>query len=318
MPRSLNRESLAQQAQNNAEGLVFNIQRYSIQDGPGIRTTIFLKGCPLRCAWCSNPESQNTYPEIAKRDSLCVKCGRCAAICSEKAISVDTEGRHINRELCTNCGECVGVCITGALKIFGEMLTAAEVFEEIKKDIDFYRSSGGGVTVSGGEPLFQPDFVASLFKLCQHGGINTCIETSGCGSRKSLEKVLPYTDMVLFDIKLSQPSQHRKWTGKSNADIFRNLNITVAKGIPVTLRVPLVPGVNDSDTEIKNIARIGADTLKRFGQVNILPYHRFGAGKYEMLDRDYPLTGLVTQENSEIEHIKHLFESFGLECEVVL
>lgn len=314
----LNRESLAQQAQNNAKGLVFNVQRYSIQDGPGIRTTVFLKGCPLRCAWCSNPESQNSYPEIAHRDSLCEKCGRCAAACSEKAISVNAEGRHINRKLCTNCGECVGVCITGALKIFGEMLTAAEVFEEIKKDIDFYRSSGGGVTVSGGEPLFQPDFVASLFKLCQHKGINTCIETSGCGNRRSLEKVLPYTDLVLFDIKLSQPSPHRKWTGKSNAEILRNLNITVANGIPVILRVPLIPGVNDSDTELKNIARIAVNTLKQSCQVNILPYHRFGTGKYEMLDRDYSLTELVTQENSEIEHIKHLFESFGLECDVVL
>lgn len=306
------------QTPDNTRGLVFNIQRYSIQDGPGIRTTVFLKGCPLRCAWCSNPESQNAHPEIAHRNSLCVKCGRCADACREMAISVDADTGHINRTLCTNCGECASICVSGALKIFGQMVTVEDVFEEIKKDTDFYRSSGGGATVSGGEPLFQPDFVASLFSLCRYNGIDTCIETCGYGSRKSLEKLLQYTDLVLFDIKLSKASEHRKWTGKYNTVILRNLNSVVASGVPVILRVPLIPGVNDSDTEVTDIARLAVNSLKKPGKINIMPYHRFGTGKYEMLGREYSLPTLVGQEHPRLEHVRTIFESHGLECEIEL
>jgi pyruvate formate lyase activating enzyme len=296
-------------------GTVFNIQRYSIQDGPGIRTTVFLKGCPLRCAWCSNPESQNSRPEIAHRDSLCTKCGLCVTACKVRAISLDDKGVSINRQLCTNCGECVKVCIPGALKVFGETMSAGEVFRQIKKDADFYRESGGGVTVSGGEPLSQPDFVASLFKLCRDNGINTCIETCGLASVEALEKVLPYTSLVLFDIKLSEPEAHRKWTGRSNEEIIRNLGLIVKKGIPVIIRIPLIPGINDSDEELKNIAHIAAGFPPV--RVNILPYHKFGMGKYQMLDRKYYLEELNTQTDTEVQKDKRLFESFGLVCEVV-
>jgi pyruvate formate lyase activating enzyme len=308
----------AKKSLEDIEGIVFNIQRFSIQDGPGIRTTVFLKGCPLHCAWCSNPESQNFGPEIVHRDSLCTKCGLCIGICPEKAISIRDKGISIDRKICTNCGDCVSVCLPGALKILGQTMSAREVFREIKKDADFYRNSGGGITASGGEPLTQPDFVAALFKLCQDNGIDTCIETCGYASVEALEKVLPYTSLVLYDVKMGNGKSHRKWTGISNEKILLNLSRVIAGGVPVTIRVPLIPGINDSDQELKKIASIAAGSLKKPGKVELLPYHRFGMGKYQQLDREYELTELITQKAPELQRMKELFESFGLECEVVL
>jgi len=307
-----------QKSLEDVEGIVFNIQRFSLQDGPGIRTTVFLKGCPLHCLWCSNPESQNFRPEIAHRDTLCTKCGLCVNACPEEAISVEDKGISIDRKKCTNCGDCMSVCTPGVLKILGETMSAGEVFREIRKDEDFYRVSGGGVTASGGEPLVQPDFVAALFKLCQDYGIDTCIETSGCASTEALEKVLPYTSLVLYDIKLGNPESHQKWTGGSNEEVLRNLRIAVASGTPVTIRVPLIPGINDSDEELNEIAHIAIDSLKEPKKVELLPYHRFGIGKYQQLDREYELTELRAPEEPQIQRFKELFESFGLECEVVL
>jgi len=308
----------AQKSLEDTEGIVFNVQRFSIQDGPGIRTTVFLKGCPLHCMWCSNPESQNFRPEIAHRDSLCTKCSLCIGVCPEKAISIQDNGVSIDRKICTNCGDCLSVCIPGALKVLGQTMSAVEVFREIKKDTDFYWNSGGGVTASGGEPLAQPDFVAALFKLCQDNGIDTCIDTSGYASAEALEKVLLYTSLVLFDVKLGDDKSHRKWTGVSNEEILLNLDRAIASVVPLTVRVPLIPGINDSNQELKKIARIVVDSLKKPGKVELLPYHRFGMGKYQQLDREYELTELTTQKKTEIQKMKELLESFGLECEVVL
>jgi len=308
---------IVQDASGDVFGSVFNIQKYSIQDGPGIRTTVFLKGCTLRCTWCANPESQHFEPEIAHRDSVCSKCGRCVDACQERAISVDAKGIHIDRKLCTNCGECIRVCAPQALKMFGDKMSAREVFEKIRADADFYRNSGGGVTVSGGEPLAQPDFVAALFRLCRNDGIETCIETSGCASGKALMEILPYTSLVLFDMKLGNPAAYRRWTSKSNEEILRNLGIAVASGTPLILRFPMIPGINDSDEDLKNIARIAVETLKKPRRINILPYHKFGAGKYLMLDREYQLSELITPKDIEVQKVKRLFESYGLECEVV-
>jgi pyruvate formate lyase activating enzyme len=314
---SATRDGLTRVRKNpdDVKGTVFNIQRYSIQDGPGIRTTVFLKGCPLRCAWCSNPESQNPQPEIVHRDSLCNKCGRCVDICPAHAISLGDKGVFIDRQLCTNCGECVAVCAPGAIKVFGEKMSAREVFQLVKKDAEFYRNSGGGITVSGGEPLYQPAFVAALFKLCRDEGIDTCIETCGLASVKALEKVLPYTSLVLFDVKLTAPAAHRKWTGKSNETILRNLGLIVKKGTPLIIRVPLIPGINDSEEELRNIARL-AGSLK-VGKVDLLPYHKFGMGKYQQLDRKYELEELTTQPDDDVQKARQLFESLGFECEVV-
>lgn len=311
------RSGLTRATDNPGEvkGLVFNIQRYSIQDGPGIRTTVFLKGCPLRCPWCSNPESQNPRPEIAHRDSLCDKCGRCVTECPVHAISLGEKGVSIDRNLCNDCGKCVAACVPGALKIFGEEISAAQVFREVKKDVDFFRESGGGVTVSGGEPLFQPDFVAALFKLCQDQGIHTCIETCGLASVEALEKILKYTSLVLFDVKLTDLPAHRQWTGQPNDKILRNLGIIIKKGVPLVIRVPMIPGVNDSVAELENIARLAVSLKAR--KVDLLPYHKFGMGKYQQLDRKYRLEELNTQPDAQVQKTRQLVASFGLDCEVV-
>ena len=302
--------------EGDIKGTVFNIQRYSIQDGPGIRTTVFLKGCPLRCAWCSNPESQNAKPEVAHRDSLCIRCGRCTDVCPQKAISTDENGIFIDRQLCKSCARCVDACPQGALKMYGVTMTSAEVFQQVRKDAEFYRGSGGGVTVSGGEPLFQPDFVAALLKLCRDNGIETCIETCGLAKTDALNKVLPYLSQVLFDIKLADSNDHLKWTQAPNEAIVRNLRIVAASGIPLIIRIPLIPGINDTEDELRKIAEIISENVKKPVKVNLLPYHKFGMGKYQMLDREYQLGELDTQTKDQLQEAKQLIESYGFECDI--
>jgi pyruvate formate lyase activating enzyme len=237
--------------------------------------------------------------------------------CPEKAVSVDAKGVSIDRRSCTNCGKCIEVCTPQALTILGEKMPAKEVFEKIRRDADFYRNSGGGVTVSGGEPLSQPDFVTALFRLCQNNGIETCIETSGFASGEALIQVLPYTSLVLFDVKLGTSGAHRRWTRESNEEIVRNLGIAAASGTPLILRFPMIPGINDSAEELKAVAEIAVASLKKPGRIDLLPYHRFGVGKYQMLDREYELSGLLAPEDREVQKIKRLFESYGLECAIV-
>jgi pyruvate formate lyase activating enzyme len=298
-------------------GTIFNIQRFSIQDGPGIRTTVFMKGCPLWCPWCSNPESQSSFPEIAHRDSLCNKCGRCIEVCAAQAISLTDNGVKIDRETCTGCGKCIEVCIPGALKCYGEEMSIEEVYREAIRDTPFYQDSGGGVTAGGGEPLSQADFVAGLFKRCQDSGINTCLDTCGYAAPSAWKKVLPHTNLVLFDVKLMEPSAHRRVTGKSNEKILQNLELVAASGVPVIVRIPLITGINDSRENITDTARYVAN-INGLKEINLLPYHRFGESKYAMLDRQYSLSELTTPQNSHIEELVNIVKSFGLECQIVV
>jgi len=312
---SLSRE---QATDEDVKGIVFNIQRYSIHDGPGIRTTVFLKGCPLQCAWCSNPESQNYWPELAHSDTLCVRCGNCIATCKEGALAFSDshKGVSVDRELCTNCGKCAEVCTSGSLKMFGKEMSAGEVFQAIEKDEEFYRESGGGVTASGGEPLVQPEFVAALFKMCRDAGIRTAIETTGCVKTESLETVLPFTNLVLFDLKHIDPEAHQKWTHVTNSQILQNLKAAAGSQVPVIVRIPLVPGVNDSKEVLEAMAEIVVGTLKQ-PQVHILPYHRYGTGKYVMLDRSYQLDDLRRPDDAILQRALKIFEARGINCEIV-
>ncbi|MEM1839458.1 MAG: glycyl-radical enzyme activating protein [Candidatus Bathyarchaeia archaeon] len=299
----------------NIKGTIFNIQRFCLDDGPGIRTTVFLKGCPLRCLWCCNPEGQNPWPELAHRDAICTKCGRCIETCPKNAISISDNEWHINRSLCNVCGKCVDICVRGALGILGREMSVEEVFKEVIKDLDFYEASGGGVTLSGGEPLFQPDFAADLLKRCKDEGIHTAIETSGYSNENSLKKVLPYVDLILYDLKCISPELHKRLTGVSNDLIIRNLRLLISRGVPVIIRFPLIPTLNDSDMEIASLAEF----IEQMGveDVEVLPYHRLGISKYRMLGRKYELEGIMPPTSERLQAVKRIFELRGLRCKIV-
>lgn len=300
-------------------GSVFDIQRFSIQDGPGIRTTVFLKGCPLKCLWCSNPESQSSVPEVAHRDSLCNGCGDCLKVCAPEAISLtSSDGAFkikIDREKCNNCGKCINVCTAGALKFYGQYMSVDEVFDEVRRDGLFYSNSGGGVTASGGEPLSQADFVAELFHRCKRIGIHTTLDTCGYASVSALEKVLAETDLVLFDLKLMNSRQHRRFTKKDNKVILRNAGLVVAKRVPMIIRIPLIPGVNDLEENLVETARFVSELDNKL-HVHLLPYHRFGESKYKMLDRDYQLTDVKSPNDEQLQKAVEIFRQCGLDCAI--
>ena len=234
--------------------MVFNIQHYAIQDGPGVRTTVFLKGCPLRCWWCSNPESQNSFPEVAHSDSLCNKCGKCLDVCDVRAIRLDDSHIEINRDTCNTCGKCVEVCSMGALKIYGRQMTLEEVLDEVRKETLFYWNSGGGVTASGGEPLSQSEFVSELFRYCQRSGIHTVLDTCGFAKNYELKRVLSYTDLVLYDLKFIDSAAHKEFTGHSNEPVLDNAKIIAKSGVPIIIRIPLIPDINDSEDNMSNLS----------------------------------------------------------------
>ncbi|MFC2060531.1 glycyl-radical enzyme activating protein [Chloroflexota bacterium] len=299
------------------KGLVFNIQRYSLQDGPGIRTTVFLKGCTLRCSWCSNPESQAVFPEILNRRALCTKCELCIGVCPVGAISLGTKGVRIGRKACTNCLACVSVCYPGALKIAGTEMSVEEVFNEVVRDEAFYRNSGGGVTLSGGEPLLQPDFALPFLQLCREAGLHTTIDTCGHVDPPVLERVLDYTDLVLYDLKHMDHVMHKKLTGVSNELILNNLRSIAGREVPHIIRFPIIPDINDSEENIRAMVSLVAG-LSGVGVINLLPYHRLGMGKYDMLSHRYKLGALPSATTPQVEKVQSLIEQLGWQCEIVV
>lgn len=300
-------------------GIVFNVQRYSIEDGPGIRTTVFLKGCPLRCLWCSNPESQQAVPELAHQDSLCTGCNDCLDVCAENAISiVSKDGKFsikIDRDKCTKCGKCVEVCFVGALKFYGQKMTVDEVLDVVVKDKSYYAKSGGGVTIGGGEPLVQADFLAVLLNECQESGLHTAIDTCGFYSTSELDKVLPFVDLFLYDLKLIDSQKHKQFTGQDNDMILRNARLIVETGVEMYIRVPLIAGKTDSEENLGAIARYVSE-LDNTIHVDLVPYHRFGMGKYEMLDMSYKLVDTEYLNEEKLEKAKQVFVRYGLDCEI--
>lgn len=294
------------------KGWVFDIQRYSINDGPGIRTTVFFKGCPLRCLWCDNPESQSRFPQLFFFDALCVQCHRCVPVCPNRAISVAPDNSVItDRRLCQGCGACTEACLAGARVLSGRLMTVDEVMEVIMKDSLFYRNSGGGMTASGGEATAQPEFLIALFKRCRESGIHTALDTTGHVPWETFEQILEHTDLVLYDIKHMDPSMHRKLTGVDNALILENAGRIARTGKPIWIRFPLIPGCNDDEP---NVRATGAFTLKLgLQQIDILPYHRLGTGKYHRLGREYPLPEARPYREEEIEKIRSWLQALGLE-----
>ena len=294
--------------------IITNIQGFSIHDGPGIRTVVFFKGCPLSCQWCANPECLSGTPQMGFIETLCTDCGTCLEICTNKAIR-SSEGEHrIDYSRCKSCGNCRDHCYYGALVRYGESMTVAEVWDAVRGDKAFYDNSGGGVTVSGGEPLLWATFVRELFELSHQELISTCIETCGLADSEALLEVIPVTDHFLFDLKHMDPDTHRKYTGQSNSQIPRNAALVLEHGADVIFRHPLIPGVNDSIGNIAATAKFLTSLGKNAIRLQIMPYHRVGQSKYKALNIMYLMEGIGAADDEQVEAAKKAYVDLGINC----
>lgn len=289
---------------------IFNIQKYSVHDGPGIRTTVFLKGCPLKCAWCHNPESQNYEKEIIVSIEKCIDCNSCIDSCTEKCITITNKELVIDKNRCTLCGKCTRSCPTNAIEMVGKDMTADEVMHEIEKDMVFYEESGGGVTFSGGEPLMQFEFIDLILKKCKEKGIHTAIDTSGYTSWNNIYNISKNVDLFLYDIKHINEDKHMKLTGVSNRQILDNLSNLAKLGSNVWIRVPIIPGINDDDENILGIGQL-MNSLK-LKDIFILSYHNIATEKYRKLGKTYDLSNIKTPSNAYMEEVASKLKSFGL------
>ncbi|WP_419024568.1 glycyl-radical enzyme activating protein [Emergencia sp.] len=277
------------------KGTIFNIQKMSIHDGPGIRTTVFFKGCPLNCLWCSNPESQKVEKEVACFQSRCVTCGYCAEVCPKGLIEAQPPFEITNREECDLCEICVKECCTNAKKVVGEDYTVDELLKEIMKDKSFYDSSGGGVTFSGGEPLMQSAFLKEILAACRENGVHTAIETTGMTDTDSLIETAALLDLIFYDVKHMDDETHRDITGVSNERIIANLAALAKAHDNIVVRIPVIPGINDSTENLRKTADYAASL--NIPSIELLPYHNLGEVKYGQLGREYALAD--TQKPSE-------------------
>lgn len=283
------------------EGIVYNIQRYCIHDGPGIRTTVFLKGCPLECVWCHNPEGLSQKKEILFNPQRCAYCKMCIKICPHKAIATDKGKPQIKRTLCKTCGKCISICPSYALELKGRTMASEDIVKEITKDSVFYEQSGGGVTFSGGEPLYQGEFLAELLKLCKKKGLHTAVDTSGYSKWEVFESIIPFTDLFLYDLKFSGSQKHKKYTGVPNKSILENLKNLAKTKAEIIVRIPVIPGINDDS---KNITETGNILSKlKIKNFDILTYHETASDKYTALGKNYKLKNTKKPNSQTIEKI---------------
>jgi len=296
------------------EGVIFDIQRFSIHDGPGIRTLVFFKGCNLRCKWCSNPESQNFGPELLFHPEKCTDCLACINVCPVNAISIKEDGLMVfQRELCQNCGSCALVCEPKAREMKGRKADVQEVIKEVMKDKAFY-ADGGGVTLGGGEPLARSGFAKSILAECKKNGIHTAVETAGHVKWSSFEKVLPFTDLFLYDLKHMDPKVHKEYVGVDNALILSNLTRLAESRKDIIVRTPVIPGFNDREELVLEIVRFVSKLNIR--EFHLLPYHQYGEEKYRFLGREYLFEVKETIGDSKIEQLKKLACSENLNVKV--
>ena len=292
-------------------GIVTNIQRYSLHDGPGIRTTVFLKGCPLRCPWCHNPETLAPAPELVVIETRCMRCGECVRVCPERAASAQS-GEPIR---CRTCGACVAVCPTAARQIVGQSLRVEDVVREVARDRIFYDDSGGGVTFSGGEPLLQAPFLLALLEACRRAGLRTAIDTCGAAARADLLAAAPLTHLFLYDIKIIDDARHVEYVGASNAPILENLRALGDVHDNIWVRIPVIPGINDDAGNLAAIARLAA-SVRGVRQVSLLPYHATGAAKFPRLGRPYALAEIRPPSRAALDALADQLAATGIPVKV--
>jgi len=298
-------------------GTIFNIQHYAVHDGPGIRTLVFLKGCPLNCEWCCNPESQRTRPQLRYISFKCKACLDCVTSCPSSSVTFEDGIIDRSFELCMQCESkvCIDKCNYDALLLSGREITVDELVDIIALDLPFYKNSGGGVTFSGGEPLMQPAFLLEVLKKCKAREIHTAIETCGWADRKAFQSVLPFTDLFLFDLKIIDPLQHLSYTGKPVNPILENLSFLVSTDAEIIIRFPLIPGITDTAQNLKDVAEVmRKNNLK---QICLEPYHTLGREKYEEHEMKNQLDHIDNYSQQQIKTIENLFLEWGFSCEVV-
>lgn len=296
----------------SANGTIFNIQKFSIHDGPGVRTTVFLKGCPLRCKWCANPESQLVEVQILHDQKKCVGCETCVHVCPQKAIEVKNGRIVIHTDRCTGCRTCIQNCPSMALSYEGETKNVEEVVEICLQDLDFYEESDGGVTISGGEGMTQPDFVKELLLRLKEHGIHTAIETTGYAPDSVFQELAPMFDLLLFDVKQYDSLKHKEGTGVGNEQIIKNLRWAIQKGLDVLPRIPVIPNFNAALEDAAGIAAL----LKEVGasKVQLLPFHQFGENKYHLLGKTYEYEHVEALHPEDLSDYQKVFLDAGLEC----
>ena len=303
------------------KAFIFNKQKYNMYDGPGVRTLVFFKGCPLRCKWCSNPEGLERKYQIMFKPTTCVSCGSCVPVCPQKIHSISSSGEHIiDRSIdCIGCGQCVEACIPDALKVAGEQVPISELLEYVEQDRAFYDQSGGGVTLGGGEVTSQPEAAINLLQACKQEGLHTAIETCGYTKKETILRFAEYVDLFLFDLKHIDPDRHFELTGVRNEMILENLEELLMKRNHVKVRMPMLKGINDSEAEIRGVIEFLKPfrEFKNFEGIDLLPYHKLGVNKYVQLGMDYPIEGDPSLDDADLDRIEGWIREYDFPVSVI-
>lgn len=303
------------------KAFIFNKQKYNMYDGPGVRTLVFFKGCPLRCKWCSNPEGLERKYQIMFKPTTCVSCGSCVPVCPQKIHSISSSGEHIiDRSIdCIGCGQCVEACVPDALKVAGEQVPISELLEYVEQDRAFYDQSGGGVTLGGGEVTSQPEAAINLLQACKQEGIHTAIETCGYTKKETILRFAEYVDLFLFDLKHIDPDRHFELTGVRNEMILENLEELIMKRNHVKVRMPMLKGINDSEAEIRGVIEFLKPfrVFKNFEGIDLLPYHKLGVNKYVQLGMDYPIEGDPSLDDADLDRIEGWIREYDFPVSVI-